>query len=184
MGHGAWGRAGIGSRGLGRGRYILLLGPRTSAPGAAYAITGRSANGQARVYVMAYCQSEAFQMTETVTIPKDEYLRLKSIEEDMSDLRSATEILERIKAGTEELISSNVVDQLLKGDATLTVWREYRGLSQSELARQSGVNRIQIIDIESGRKTGSVATLRKLATALRVDIEDLVVGGGLDVAEC
>ena len=122
-------------------------------------------------------------MTETVTIPKDEYLRLKSIEEDMSDLRSATEILERIKAGTEELISSNVVDQLLKGDATLTVWREYRGLSQSELARQSGVNRIQIIDIESGRKTGSVATLRKLATALRVDIEDLVVGGGLDVAE-
>ena len=122
-------------------------------------------------------------MTETVTIPKDEYLRLKSIEEDMSDLRSATEILERIKAGTEELIPSNVVDQLLNGDAPLTVWREYRGLSQSELARQSGVNRIQIIDIESGRKTGSVATLRKLATALRVDIEDLVVGGGLDVAE-
>ena len=122
-------------------------------------------------------------MTETFTIPKDEYLRLKSIEEDMSDLRSATEILERIKAGTEELIPSNVVDQLLKGDAPLTVWREYRGLSQSELARQSGVNRIQIIDIESGRKTGSVATLRKLATALRVDIEDLVVGGGLDVAE-
>lgn len=123
-------------------------------------------------------------MNEMVTIPKDEYLRLKSIEEDMSDLRSATEILERIKAGTEELIPSNVVDQLLNGDAPLTVWREYRGLSQSELARQSGVNRIQIIDIESGRKTGSVATLRKLATALQVDIEDLVVGGGLDVAEC
>ncbi|XOY56705.1 MAG: helix-turn-helix transcriptional regulator [Rhodobacterales bacterium] len=123
-------------------------------------------------------------MTETVTIPKDEYLRLKSIEEDMSDLRSATEILERIKAGTEELIPSKVVDQLLNGDAPLTVWREYRGLSQSELARQSGVNRIQIIDIESGRKTGSVATLKKLATALRVDIEDLVVGGGLDVAGC
>jgi mRNA interferase RelE/StbE len=114
------------------------------------------------------------QMNEMVTIPKDEYLRLKSIEEDMSDLSSATEILERIKAGTEELIPSNVVDQLLNGDAPLTVWREYRGLSQSELARQSGVNRIQIIDIESGRKTGSVATLKKLATALQVEIDDLV----------
>ena len=123
-------------------------------------------------------------MNEMVTIPKDEYLRLKSIEEDMSDLRSATEILERIKAGTEELIPSNVVDQLLNGDAPLTVWREYRGLSQSELARQSGVNRIQIIDIESGRKTGSVATLKKLATALRVDIDDLVVGGGSGDAGC
>jgi DNA-binding XRE family transcriptional regulator len=167
-GFGAWGR----------GPWVLQLGPRTSALGAAYAITGRSASGQARVYIIAYCQSEAFQKTETVTIPKDEYLRLKSIEEDMSDLRSATEILERIKAGTEELIPSNVVDQLLNGDAPLTVWREYRGLSQSELARQSGVNRIQIIDIESGRKTGSVATLKKLAAALLVDIDDLVVGGG------
>ena len=114
-------------------------------------------------------------MTETVTIPKDEYLRLKSIEEDMSDLLCATEILERIKAGTEELIPSDVVDKLLAGDAPLTVWREYRGLSQSELARRSAVNRIQIIDIESGRKTGSVATLKKLATALRVNIDDLIV---------
>ena len=114
-------------------------------------------------------------MTETVTIPKDEYLRLKSIEEDMSDLHCATEILERIKAGTEELIPSDVVDKLLAGDAPLTVWREYRGLSQSELARRSAVNRIQIIDIESGRKTGSVATLKKLATALRVNIDDLIV---------
>jgi mRNA interferase RelE/StbE len=40
------------------------------------------------------------------------------------------------------------------------------------------VNRIQIIDIEAGRKTGSVATLRKLATALGVDIEDLLVPDG------
>jgi mRNA interferase RelE/StbE len=113
-------------------------------------------------------------MNEMVTIPKDEYLRLKSIEEDFSDVRCATEILERIKAGTEELIPSDVVDKLLAGDAPLIVWREYRGLSQSELARRSAVNRIQIIDIESGRKTGSVATLKKLATALQVNIDDLV----------
>ena len=93
-------------------------------------------------------------------------------------MRSATEILERIKAGTEELIPAAVVDRLLDGEAPLTVWRAYRGLSQSELARQSGVNRIQIIDIESGRKTGSVTTLKKLATALRVDLDDLVASAG------
>ena len=93
-------------------------------------------------------------------------------------MRSATEILERIKAGTEELIPAAVVDRLLDGEAPLTVWRVHRGLSQSELARQSGVNRIQIIDIESGHKTGSVATLRKLATALRVDLDDLVASAG------
>lgn len=114
-------------------------------------------------------------MNDMVTIPKDEYLRLKAIEEDMSDLHSAVQILERIKAGTEELIPSAIVDRLLDGDAPLSVWREHRGLSQAELARRSGVNRVQIIDIEAGRKTGSVASLKKLATVLQIDIDDLVV---------
>jgi len=112
-------------------------------------------------------------MFKTVTIHKDEYLRRKAIEEDMADLNSAADILARIKAGTEELIPSAVVNRLLTGDAPLMVWREHRGLSQAELARQSGVNRIQIIDIEAGRKTGSAATLKKLATALQVDMDDL-----------
>ena len=113
-------------------------------------------------------------MNELVTIPKVEYLRLKAIEEDMSDLQSSAEVLDRIKAGAEELISSEVVVRLLNGEPPLAVWREYRKLSQSDLARKSGVNRIQIIDIEAGRKTGSVATLRKLARALKVNIEDLL----------
>ncbi len=112
-------------------------------------------------------------MNEMVTIPKDEYLRLKAIEEDMADLNSVANILARIKAGTEELIPSSVVDRLLAGDAPLMVWREHRGLSQAGLARQSDVNRIQIIDIEARRKTGSAATLKKLATALQVDMDDL-----------
>lgn len=99
-------------------------------------------------------------MNEMVTIPKDEYLRLKAIEQDMADLNIAADTLARIKAETEELIPSAVVDRLLAGDAPLMVWREHRGLSQAELARQSGVNRIQIIDIEAGRKTGSAATSR------------------------
>jgi len=117
-------------------------------------------------------------MNEMVTIPKDEYLRLKAIEEDMSDLHSATEILDRIATGEEELIPAAVVDRLLDGQAPLAVWREHRQLAQAELARQSGVNRVQIIDIETGRKTGSVATLKKLATALRIDLDDLVVNSG------
>ena len=112
-------------------------------------------------------------MDETVTIPKDEYLRLKAIEADMADLISAADVLARIKAGTEELIPSAVIDRLLAGDAPLTVWRTHRGLPQAELARQSGVNRIQIIDIEAGRKTGSAATLKKLATALQIDMDDV-----------
>ena len=119
-------------------------------------------------------------MTEMVKIPKREYLRLKALEEEALDLRDAIEILDRIADGTEELIPSAVVDRLLDGNAPLEVWRKHRQLSQSELARRSGVNRVQIIDIEAGRKNGSVATLRKLATALEVDLDDLVSITGRD----
>lgn len=114
-------------------------------------------------------------MTETVTIPKSEFLRFKAIEEDMGDLHSAAEILERIKTGTEELVPAALGDRLLDGHAPLTLWREHRQLSQAEFARHSGVNRVQIIDIEAGRKTGYVTTLEKLAVALGMDLDDLVL---------
>lgn len=113
-------------------------------------------------------------MNEMVTIPKDEYLRLKALEEDLADLQSVAEILQRLDVGEEELIPAAVVDRLLDGQAPLLVWREYRSLSQAELARRSGVNRVQIIDIEAGRKAGSVETLRKLASTLQIEIDDLV----------
>jgi hypothetical protein len=50
------------------------------------------------------------QMNEMVTIPKGEYPRLKVLEADVADLNSAADALARIKAGTEELIPSVVVD--------------------------------------------------------------------------
>ena len=55
----------------------------------------------------------------------------------------------------------------------MRVWPELRGLTQAALATASGVNRVQIANIESGAKTGSVATLRKLADALGVGLDDL-----------
>lgn len=48
-----------------------------------------------------------------------------------------------------------------------------RGLTQVGLGEVSGVNRVQIADIEAGRKTGSVATLRKLSDALGIALDDL-----------
>lgn len=38
----------------------------------------------------------------------------------------------------------------------------------------SGVNRVQIADIEAGRGKGAVETVRKLADALEVRLDDLV----------
>ena len=113
-------------------------------------------------------------MTDTVTIPKVEYERLCALEEDLADLRAALAVQTQIDAGAEELVPWDVASRLIDGQAPVRVWREHRGLSQSALARASGVHRVQVADIEAGRKTGSVHTLRKLADALGVAVEDLL----------
>ena len=113
-------------------------------------------------------------MPDTVTIPRAEYDRMRAAEDDFADLRAALAARARIEAGTDELVPAAVADRLIDGDSPLKVWREHRGLSQSALARGSGVNRVQIADIEAHRATGSARTLRALADALRVTIDDLL----------
>lgn len=113
-------------------------------------------------------------MSVTVTITRAEYDRLCAAEEDFADLRAALAMRERIEVGVEELVPAAVADRLIDGANPLKVWRQYRAFSQSSLARASGVNRVQIADIEADRAAGSVRTLRALADALRVTVDDLL----------
>lgn len=115
-------------------------------------------------------------MTDTVTIPRAEYRRLCAAEEDLADIRGALAVEARIDAGTEEFVPATVADRLMDGDLPLRVWREHRGLTQAALSRAAGVSRVQIVEIEAGRRTGSVFTLRRLADALRLDLDDVVPG--------
>ena len=96
------------------------------------------------------------------------------MEQDFADFREALAVEARLASGAEELVPAHVAHRLIDGEAPLRVWREHRGLSQSALARASGVNRVQIVDIEAGRNSGSVRTLRKLADALGVAVDDIV----------
>ena len=113
-------------------------------------------------------------MSETVTIPRVEYERLCAMEEEFTDMRMALAVEARIASDVEKLVPAHLADRLIDGESPLRVWREYRGLSQSALARASGVNRVQIVEIESGRNNGSVHTLRRLADALRVAVDDII----------
>ena len=95
-------------------------------------------------------------------------------EEDLADIQAALAVEARIASGEEEIIPASVVNRLLDGETPLRVWREFRELTQTDLARLSGVNRMQIVDIEAARKSGSVGALRKLAAALRVSVDDII----------
>ena len=113
-------------------------------------------------------------MNEMVTIPRDEYERLVGAAQELADIAAYDRIKADLAASREELIPAAFADRIIDGESPLRVYRELRGLTQSALAERSSVNRVQIADIEAGRKSGSIETVRKLADALGVAIDDLV----------
>ena len=108
-------------------------------------------------------------------VPIDLYRRLLALAEDAEDIRAANEALDELAAGQDELVPAEVAHKLLQDEEhRLRIWREHRGLTQTELGAISGVQQGYIAQIESGKKTGSIETLKKLSAALRIDIDDLV----------
>lgn len=78
------------------------------------------------------------------------------------------------KTRGEESIPADVVMRLISGEESpLRVWREHRALTQADLAAKVGVSQATVAELESGRKKGSIETLKALATALNVDLEDI-----------
>lgn len=67
-----------------------------------------------------------------------------------------------------------VADALLAGQNPIRVWRDYRGLTQEQLAQAAGVRRAYIAQLESGRRRGSTKVLARIALALGVEVQDLI----------
>ena len=109
-------------------------------------------------------------MNETVTIPRGEYERLMQASEDLADLIA----YDRAMASEEGSIPAEFVKRMIDGESPVRVYRDLRGLTQVQLGELSGVNRVQIADIEAGRKAGSIDTVKKLAAALSVSVDDLI----------
>lgn len=112
-------------------------------------------------------------MNEMVTIPREEYDRLRAAAEDLADLQIYDRAKAALAAGEDELIPSDHANRLLDGENPLRVYRDLRGLTQASLAEMAGVNRVTVAEIETGRKQGSIATLRALAGALNITLDEL-----------
>jgi len=104
-----------------------------------------------------------------MSVPVETIKQMLEAYEDMLDIVA----FDAAKHHEQEYLPKVVVDRLIEGENSLRVYREHRGLTQQVLANASGVSRDMIAMIETGRKNGSLATIKKLAGALDVDIEDL-----------
>ncbi|MBY3472091.1 helix-turn-helix domain-containing protein [Rhizobium laguerreae] len=106
-------------------------------------------------------------------IPEAEYLRMIEALEDRLDVEAAREILARIKDGTEEVIPAEFVNRLLDGENTVKVWREFREMTVDELAEKAGIGVSDLSAIETSECDGSFGSIKKIAAALRVSVDEL-----------
>lgn len=109
-----------------------------------------------------------------VILPEAEFLAMRAALEDREDVDAVRAFRRRLAAGEEELIPSEVVNQILDGENKVRVWRNYRNMSARDLAAATGMSAPYISEIESGKKDGSVSAMKKIAEALKVDLDDLV----------
>lgn len=105
-------------------------------------------------------------------IPYEMYEKLLEDSEMLADIKAYDEA----KAREEETFPSDIVYQItLEGANPLKVWREYRGLTQEQLAEAvGGISKAYISEIENGKKTGSLKVFKAIAVALNIDVEMIV----------
>ena len=83
--------------------------------------------------------------------PYDEYIALRELAEDAEDAAALARFAERYARGTEETVPAEVVDRLLAGEAPLRVWREFRGVTATQVAAAVQITPAHISKIESGK---------------------------------
>ena len=110
---------------------------------------------------------------EFAVLPMDQMKKLMNDAEMLSDVRAYDAAKARVERGQDELIPLEITERRLAGESTVKIWREYRGLTQEDMAKTSKVSRPMIAAIESRRKKGGIGTLKKLAVALNVDLDHL-----------
>ena len=111
---------------------------------------------------------------DTVTLRRADYEALLSELDDVEDRMAVLQHqLARATHTAPEMLSVAEADRVFAGESPLKVWREKRGQSVRGLAAAAGVSPSLLSEIESGTKTGSVDTLRKLAHALKTDLDSV-----------
>jgi ribosome-binding protein aMBF1 (putative translation factor) len=115
----------------------------------------------------------------TITTPNGEKLVVLALAEyeelvDQADIAKARKVAADIAAGHEELVPAEIVKRILDGENKIRVWRTHRGLSARDLAAATRLSAPYISEIEGGKKEGSISAMKKIAEALKVDLDDLV----------
>jgi DNA-binding XRE family transcriptional regulator len=111
---------------------------------------------------------------QKLTIDGKNYVLLSEEDyEDLVDGLEASAIMAHVAAG-EETWPHTLVYELMETDSRVRTYRTYRNMTVSELAEAAGIPASELADIESGKTTGSIDAMTRIAAALRIDFDDLI----------
>jgi DNA-binding XRE family transcriptional regulator len=108
---------------------------------------------------------------EWAILPYEEYLKLIEQAELLEDIHDLDRINAAMKRGKEESIPAEVVNAILDGKNPIKVWREYRSLTQQQLADMVRISKPYLSQLETGKRTGTTDVLASIAKALNVSLE-------------
>lgn len=109
---------------------------------------------------------------EWAVIPYEAYQRLLADSEMLEDIHDYDDAKQAVADG-EELVPSEVTYALIDGENPIRVWREYRKMTQEELASQVGITPAHLSEVEAGKCEADDGLMVAIAKALNLDGEDL-----------
>lgn len=110
-----------------------------------------------------------------VVMPEAEYRALLAAAEETADRDSLRAFRAKLARGEEEWVPAAVADRLIAGENPIRVWREHRRMTLAELAQAAGIATAYLSQMETGKRTGRIETLKSIATALKLTVDDIVV---------
>ena len=111
---------------------------------------------------------------ELADVPRAVWEQLVEEVEDADYMATIRDMEAAIEAGTMETFPGELVFAISNGANAVRSFRDHRGLTVEALAETAGLSRAYVTQIETGVRTGTAATLAKLAKALGVDVELLI----------
>lgn len=111
---------------------------------------------------------------ELVVLHRRDYdALLARLGDEEAEDRMTERLVAEAKARPETALPLEVWDEIAEAPSPIGPIRKHRGLNQVALAEAAGISQGFLSEMEAGKKTGDVKTLRRVARALRVDLHDI-----------
>jgi DNA-binding Xre family transcriptional regulator len=110
---------------------------------------------------------------ELVVLSREDYDALveaaSEAQEDAADVAIYDARKAALTAGQDARLPPEVSAAIMRGEGLLKALRKWRGLSQIELSKMTGLGQGYLSDLESNRRQGTLETLQAIAKALDID---------------